>query len=341
MSELDHLLDKPEKPRRQRRWWKIILIGLLLPAVQKIREAAARMKCSNNLKQIALANHNLASAQTYLAPGMLGEPRGQGVGWSGAPHQYVGCLAILLPYVEQDNLFRTMQAAVPSNYFQREAVHGVAGFVSTNWWNNAVLLNSGRTKIATFLCPSDDPESRGGTALEISTTTGGIQLLWWGNTTTMADLGRTNYVGCAGGLPERTDLYGTYAGVMSNRSKISLEQLTSQDGTANTFMFGECLGERDGAGSTTQFSLSWIGVGINTVTWGNLTGVNSGWFNFSSKHSGLVQFAMSDGAVRPVRKGIGANAVGATDWFGVQWYNLMRVAGYRDGQNYPADIIGN
>src|SRR5215831_1730583 len=69
-----------------------ILIGLFLPAVQKIREAAARMSCSNNLHQIALAAHHYDSDYQRLPPGM--------------DQQHVGCLVYLLPYLEQDNRAR-------------------------------------------------------------------------------------------------------------------------------------------------------------------------------------------------------------------------------------------
>src|SRR5947209_6439300 len=68
-----------------------VLIGLLLPAVQKIREAAARMQCTNNLKQIALAAHNYDNANGALPPGI-------GI-------QNEGPLPRLLPYLEQNNQY--------------------------------------------------------------------------------------------------------------------------------------------------------------------------------------------------------------------------------------------
>lgn len=88
-----------------------ILIGLLLPAVQKVREAAARSTCANNLKQIALAAHNFESTYGILPPGQLGAYPGssatdplRSTGVFDA--QCFGSLVFLLPYVEQENIYK-------------------------------------------------------------------------------------------------------------------------------------------------------------------------------------------------------------------------------------------
>src|SRR5947209_29256 len=86
-----------------------ILVGLLLPAVQKIREAAARTKCQNNLKQIGLACHNFAAAKGYLPPGVLGGDAGELIDHPDSSGPYVGCLAFILPYVEQEAVYRKLQ----------------------------------------------------------------------------------------------------------------------------------------------------------------------------------------------------------------------------------------
>src|SRR5207249_1743125 len=82
-----------------------ILIGLLLPAVQKVREAAARTKCQNYLKQMGLGCHNYASANGYLPPGLIGDGPNYNAANSGS---YLGCLALILPYVEQEAVYRLM-----------------------------------------------------------------------------------------------------------------------------------------------------------------------------------------------------------------------------------------
>src|SRR5690242_10852030 len=82
-----------------------VLIGLLVPAVQKVREAAARTQCANNLKQMGLALHNYANGHQELPTG------GEGTDFTRAPagpsvFDTHSTFTMLLPYVEQDNVFR-------------------------------------------------------------------------------------------------------------------------------------------------------------------------------------------------------------------------------------------
>lgn len=123
-----------------------IMVGLLLPAVQAAREAARRMSCSNNMKQIGLASHNHESAFKRLPPSLfvdIGLPPG-GSGQPGAPYPaIVHCWSIyLLPYMEQNTLYQQYDQKFP--WFSSPLI--VPGTP-----NNQLVL---QTPIPGYLCPS-------------------------------------------------------------------------------------------------------------------------------------------------------------------------------------------
>jgi prepilin-type N-terminal cleavage/methylation domain-containing protein len=113
-----------------------ILIGLLLPAVQKVREAASRMMCANNLKQLGLAAHHYHDAHRHLPPAIGYYPPASGAFGNYFFH--------LLPYVEQNNLYRSALGTVPFPPPDGPTTVYYPG-------NNKVYSQP----VPVFLCPSD------------------------------------------------------------------------------------------------------------------------------------------------------------------------------------------
>jgi prepilin-type N-terminal cleavage/methylation domain-containing protein/prepilin-type processing-associated H-X9-DG protein len=305
-----------------------VLLGLLVPAVQKVREAANRMSCANNLHQIGLAAHNYQNSHGRLPPGNLGPSPPQP--WQPtnpafqswvrtAPH--VGVLTHLLPYLEHDTIYRQLQVD-----------WNPADSGGTPWWTNANNWTMAQSRLKVFECPSDNLYE----AVSKGTVVGlyyppdavfNAYLLWF--PPPQGDvIGRTNYLGVSGTYVDTPDPYwGQWVGLFYNRSSNSLTNVP--DGTINTLLFGEYLCQI--INGDHQFAMSWMGAPY-AITSGGLLGPRQahGAF-FSSRHPGVVQFCFADGSVRGVNRGGTAWNDNLATPRSNDWYVLQQLAGMRDG----------
>jgi prepilin-type N-terminal cleavage/methylation domain-containing protein/prepilin-type processing-associated H-X9-DG protein len=178
-----------------------ILIALLVPAVQKVREAAARIQCTNNLKQIGLALHNYESSNKRFPSSHWRRA------WAADPtnpqgHFRWSCLAQLTPFVEQDGIYRSLDMSVP--------LYG-GGTIQPQ----AIPFPQNRPTLAVviplFMCPSD------------------------GMHTVKPDHGPTNYVACVGSNADGDSALGN--GLFFQNSAVKMAEVG--DGLSNTVAFSE------------------------------------------------------------------------------------------------------
>jgi prepilin-type N-terminal cleavage/methylation domain-containing protein/prepilin-type processing-associated H-X9-DG protein len=213
-----------------------ILIGLLLPAVQKVREAAARTQCQNNLKQIGLALHNHHDAYQKFPPGLSPLNRCCFGTW----------IIPTLPYMEQDNLFRLYQGYG----------NGVAANGTTNvTYGHALNLPVVTQRLKVMTCPSDNNNAF---------TTGGNQLTLHNY---VANFGNTGFIrDAATSFVVVVNAYGS-SGVLYGGAPFKVSQpMTIQgisDGSSNTLLVSETV---QGANNDLR-GLTWWGYGTGFMTY--------------------------------------------------------------------------
>jgi prepilin-type N-terminal cleavage/methylation domain-containing protein/prepilin-type processing-associated H-X9-DG protein len=250
-----------------------VLLGLLLPAVQKVREAAARLQCQNNLKQIGIGLHNYHDTQQSLPPGY----------YATAPYPDTtpgwGWAAFLLPYVEQEPLYRQID------------------------FNQPVQLSPAiQAYVKLYLCPADQPATAPFPVTD-------------GSFTTLCLAAPSSYAATVGDDGTEVDA-PTGTGAFYRNSRTRLTDI--KDGTSSTVLVGDrawsqAKGIWAGAPNT---AIEQAGP-LNP--WPNATGpapalvlVHNNWINirtdadgglddFSSNHSGGANLLFADGSVRFLR----------------------------------------
>ena len=283
-----------------------ILIAMLLPAVQQVRESARRSTCLNNIRQLALASHSYESNHQHFPPGVCadgisGVTKGISPAVAGfdVPN-WIGTKVYLLPYLEQNGLDGAFKA-------NRSIETGDAGL----WWDSSInnnFVDAGTRQVSAFLCPSDSGHLSatgiliGLYAHDLPTTPNA----YWDGSGSSVHLGRTNYMSCSGvcGAAEKAsphEYWGRFEGIFTNRSKSGFDRIA--DGTTNTIAFGEQASNTLVNGVKTDYS--WT-VDAMMGAYGLHSGAEDGdWHQFKSQHAGnIVMIAMGDGSARAVGSGI-------------------------------------
>jgi prepilin-type N-terminal cleavage/methylation domain-containing protein len=202
-----------------------ILIGLLVPAVQKVREAAARIQCSNNMKQLALASHNCNDQQGRLPP--------QAATFGGA--WYGPLFFHLLPYIEQDNVWKDAAwldyTAQVGTQKPNPATTVNLGVIWPTWDSVSVGNNTflRQTRVKTYQCLSDPSLNNG--------------LDWQPGDSSYA--GNFQVFGGAANTNTSVTL-ANGASVWDGQARIPT---TFVDGTSNTILFAEKYARCDGTGA--------------------------------------------------------------------------------------------
>src|SRR5262245_21195375 len=305
-----------------------ILIGLLVPAVQKVREAAARAQCQNNLKQLGLACHNYHDAYKKLPPGRksLGNTQGAVIATYASDPILLNQhgLIYLLPFIEQRNLYARFNLKAATGNFMASQVFGYP-LSPGSVLSTPDAIASGNAPLAAvelsiLLCPSDggdkviapgsvhySPDGTAGKVAAVKTcydfiaqAQGVNRYNWWRNTTT-----GTRYI-------------------FGENSNATLSQIS--DGTSNTLLMGEqTLDLFNGVTSAWAYA-GWVSVGIDPVGAWNVTyparglniwnynnnphplnnqpGRRASWYNAASWHPGGVNFVFADGSVRFIQETI-------------------------------------
>ncbi len=324
-----------------------ILIGLLLPAVQKVRDAANRASCSNNLKQIGLAVHNYHSSLGFLPPDRI---RNEWLTWA----------VLIMPYIEQDSVYRMFD--LQQRYASQPNPSPTGG---------PYLPNDPRPhNIKTYFCPGrrgpdvgfskndtlsgtgyDDPTPHDGGLSDYASCSGNAD-----NTGALRNANLSTIVATlADGTPYSTTNFANNAPggtkVISFKGFTTLETIT--DGTSNTLMIGEKHirpTSRDGKNEDRSVYNSANANNYNRNVGVNLSGTTQQTFrlvpsetddnnsvplsnaSFGGPHSGVCMFVFVDGSVKALR-----NDLSPGTWNGnTPVPGVLHLLGVRnDGQTLP------